>query len=244
MNVLFVNLKRRADSTSCGRERHGANYAQAVVAVPGPLNWRNASDAPRAAIHWLQAEASFINEGDGCAAASGFFLTRGQSHFRQRSTAAGSCSRATCRGFCGLKPSAWRIRDKCPAWYWTLNRFRITAAIREQVHRSVRYPAIVGPASTISINSSRCVSESLGWAGVWLGRQGLDTAGLPGRLPALDARTIDAKLLGHDVQRLPCLEILCSATTTSFQLRRTACWSHAYSYDASDTEGSFTGKDQ
>ena len=43
-------------------------------------------------------------------------------------------------------------------------------------------------------------------------------------------------------QRLPCLEILCSATTTSFQLRRTACWSHAYSYDASDTEGSFTAQ--
>src|SRR5688572_4194184 len=30
-NVLVVNLKRRADSTPCGRERQRADYAQAVV---------------------------------------------------------------------------------------------------------------------------------------------------------------------------------------------------------------------
>src|SRR5215211_6349517 len=161
-NVLFLNLKRSADSTPCRRERHCADYAHAVIAVPGPLNRRDASEGPRAAIHWLQAEASFIEKDDRCAVAIGFFLTRGQSQLRQRSTASASCSRATCRGFCGLKPSSCKMRDKCPGWYSTLNRFRITAAIRKHVHRSVRYPAAVGPASTISISSSRCASESLG----------------------------------------------------------------------------------
>src|SRR4051812_1529672 len=106
--------------------------------------------------------------------------------------------------------------------------------------------AIPGHRGTSQHDLDQLVSLGLGelgrWAGVWLGRQGLDTAGLSGRLPALDAGTIDAKLLSHDAQRLPCLEILCSATTTSFQLRRTACWPHAHSYDASNTEGSFTAQ--
>src|SRR5215213_6398328 len=61
-NVLFVNLKRRADSTPCGRERHCADYAQAVVAVPGPLNRRDASEGPRAAIHSSAGGSQFHRE--------------------------------------------------------------------------------------------------------------------------------------------------------------------------------------
>jgi hypothetical protein len=94
-------------------------------------------------------------------------LIRGQSCVRHRWTASASCSRATCRGFWGLKPSSCRIRDRWPVLYSTLNRLRITAAMRAHVHRSVAYPQALGPASTISINSSRWASVSLlappGW---------------------------------------------------------------------------------
>ena len=136
-----MNLKRRADATARGRERHGADHAQPVVAIPRTLHGRFAARCPSATVHRLQSEASFIDENDAGATPPGLFLMRGQSCFRHRSTAAASCSRATCWGFCGLNPKSCRIRPTWSGWYDTRNFLRTTSATRPQVHKSVRYPA-------------------------------------------------------------------------------------------------------
>jgi hypothetical protein len=88
-------------------------------------------------------------------------LMRGQSSFRHRSTARGSCSRATSRGFCGLNPKSCKIRPTWSGWYRTPNRLRTTAATRAQVHKSVPNPAARGPQSSSLTSCSFCFSESL-----------------------------------------------------------------------------------
>jgi hypothetical protein len=88
-------------------------------------------------------------------------LMRGQSTLRHRSTDSGSCSRATCRGFCGLNPRSCRMRETWPGWYFTRNFLRTTSATRAQVHKSVQYPAAIGPANRISTSSCFCTSVSL-----------------------------------------------------------------------------------
>ena len=160
-NVVFMNLNGRADTTAQWRECDAANNAQAVISIPSSLHRRLARRCPSAAIHRLQAEASFIDKYNGCTATPRFFLIRGQSSRRHRTTASESCSLATCRGFCGLNPRSWRIRDRWPGLYRTRNRLRTTSTTRAQVHKSVRYPAAIGPANRISTNSCFCFRDSL-----------------------------------------------------------------------------------
>jgi hypothetical protein len=109
----------------------------------------------------LQTKAGFVDEDDAGTTPLGFFLMRGQSCSRHRSTARGSCSRATCRGFCGLNPKSCKIRPKWSGWYFTRNCFRTNAATRAQVHRSVRNPADRGPASSNLTNCRFCTSDNL-----------------------------------------------------------------------------------
>src|SRR4029077_16893728 len=42
------------------------------------------------------------------------------------------------------------------------NRLRTTSETREQVHKSVRYPAATGPFNRILVNAPLCFSQSLG----------------------------------------------------------------------------------
>ncbi len=86
---------------------------------------------------------------------------RGQSRRRHRSTAAESCSRATRRGFCGEKPRSCKIRRIWSRWCETPNCLRTTPDTRAQVHRSVRYPAAIGPLRRMATSKDRCFSESL-----------------------------------------------------------------------------------
>ena len=161
-NVALVNLKRRADMTPGGRERDRSNHAQSVVPVPGPLHGRFAARSPGAAIHGLKLKPGFIDKNNTGAASTGFFLIRDQSSCRHRSTASGSCSRATRRGFWGEKPRSCSTRPMWAGWYETPNCLRTTLETRAQVHKSVRYPAATGPWRRSLVNAPLCFSESLG----------------------------------------------------------------------------------
>lgn len=55
--IVFVDLERQADLAARGRERHGADDAQPVVAVPRSLHGRATAAGPSAAVDRLQAEA-------------------------------------------------------------------------------------------------------------------------------------------------------------------------------------------
>ena len=160
-NMVVMNLKRRADAATCGRESHCADDAQAIVAVPCSLDRRLAAGSPGAAVYRLEPEACFIDKNNAGSKSPGFFLMRGQSSFRHRSTARRSCSRATSRGFWGLNPKSCKIRPTWSGWYRTPNRFRTTAATRAQVHKSVPNPQARGPESSSLINCNFCFSESL-----------------------------------------------------------------------------------
>ena len=103
-NVVIVNLKRRTDVSPRGRKCHRSDNAQAIIPVPGSLHGRYATRRPGSTVHRLQSEPGFIDKNNAGTLPSRFFLMRGQSCFRHRATASGSCSRATCLGFCGLKP--------------------------------------------------------------------------------------------------------------------------------------------
>jgi hypothetical protein len=162
VNVALVNLKRRTDVTPGGRERDRADHAQPIVPVPGPLHGRFAARGPGAAIHGLKLKAGFIDKNNAGATSKGFFLTRGQSCRRHCSTASGSCSRATRRGFWGEKPRSCSTRPMWAGWYDTPNCLRTTFETRAQVHKSVRYPAATGPLRRMSVSVCLCVSESLG----------------------------------------------------------------------------------
>lgn len=72
-DVLFVNLKRRADTASCGGKCDGSNHAQTVVAKPGFLERRLTGWRPGAPIQRLQAEAGFVDKNNGCASSASFF---------------------------------------------------------------------------------------------------------------------------------------------------------------------------
>ena len=161
-NMVVVNLKRRADLPPRGREGNRSNDAQSIVAVPGPLPRCFTTRSPRAAIHRLQTKARFIDKDNAGAEATGLFLIRGQSLARHCSTATPSCSRATCWGFCGLYPKSCSIRPTWSGWYDTPNLLRTTSATRAVVHKSVRYPASVGPAAKIVTNPCRWSSDNLG----------------------------------------------------------------------------------
>jgi hypothetical protein len=160
-NVVLVNLKRRTDVSPRGRESDGSDDAQTVIPVPGTLHGCFATRCPGSAVHRLQPKPGFIDKNNACASPLYFFLMRGQSCFRHRATASGSCSRATCLGFCGLKPSSCRIRPKWSGWYFTPNRLRTSLATRAQVHKSVLNPAANGPASSNGISCCFCFSDSL-----------------------------------------------------------------------------------
>jgi hypothetical protein len=161
-NVALVNLKRRADVTSGGRERDSSDHAQPVVPVPGSLHGRLAARGPGAAIHRLKLKPGFIDKNNAGAASTGFFLIRGQSCRRHRSTACESCSRATRRGFWGEKPRSCSTRPMWAGWYETPNCLRTTSETRAHVHKSVRYPAATGPWRRILVNAPLCFSQSLG----------------------------------------------------------------------------------
>lgn len=160
-NIVFVNLKGRAKSASRWRQRDGTEYTQAVVSIPSSLHRRLTRGCPGATIYRLQTKTCFVEKNDAGTPPFRFFLMRGQSCLRHRSTDSGSCSRAICRGFCGLNPRSWRMRDMWPGWYRTRNRLRTTWATRAHVHKSVRYPAAIGPANRIATNSCFCSSDSL-----------------------------------------------------------------------------------
>ena len=160
-HMVVMNLKRCADAAPRRREYDRADHAQSVVAVPSALNRCLSAECPRPAVHRLQAKACFVDKDNVGSPTLGFFLMRGQSLRRHRSTASGSCSRATCRGICGLKPRSCMIRPKWSGWYDTRNCFRTIAATRPQVHRSVRNPAASGPATKVSINCRFCFSDNL-----------------------------------------------------------------------------------
>ena len=160
-NVVVVDLEGSADPTTRRRESKGTDDAQAIVAVPSSLNRCFTARSPGATIYWLQAKPAFVDENDASAASTCFFLIRGQSRYRQRSTASASCSLATRRGFWGEKPRSCKIRRMWSRWYLMPNCFRTTCDTRAQVHRSVRKPAAVGPFRRISTSDLRCSSESL-----------------------------------------------------------------------------------
>ena len=160
-NVVGMDLEWCANPASHRRESDGADDAQAIIAVPGSLNRGCTARSPGATIHRLQTKARFIEKNDGGAASACFFLIRGQSRRRQRSTASASCSRATRLGFCGEKPRSCKIRRMWSRWYDTRNCLRTTSETRAQVHRSFRYPAAIGPLSRILTSDLRCSSESL-----------------------------------------------------------------------------------
>jgi len=160
-NVVVVDLERGADPSPHRRECDGADDAQAVVAIPGSLDGSFAARSPGAAIDGLQAKPGFVEKNNAGALSAGFFLMRGQSCRRQRSTAAASCSRATRRGFCGEKPRSCKMRRMWSRWYETPKFLRTTSETRAQVHKSVRYPAAIGPSSRTSTSDLRCCSESL-----------------------------------------------------------------------------------
>lgn len=161
-DVALVNLKRRADATPGGRKRDSSNHTQPIVPVPGSLHGRFATGGPRAAIHGLKLKSRFIDKNNTGAASASFFLIRGQSSVRHRSTASGSCSRATRRGFWGEKPRSCSTRPIWAGWYDTPNCLRTTSETRAQVHKSVRYPAATGPWRRTLVNDPLCFSESLG----------------------------------------------------------------------------------
>src|SRR5690606_8864061 len=165
-NVFFVD-ERQADLPARRGERHGADDAQTVVAVPRSLNGRAAAGGPSPAVDRLEPKARFVDEDDAGAYSTSLFLIRGQSFFRQRSTAAASCSRATRCGFWGVKPSSCRMRPRWSAWYVTRNFLRTTSATRRQVHKSVRYPAANGPAFKRTTSWSFCSAESFGEGPGW-----------------------------------------------------------------------------
>src|SRR5690606_34369960 len=73
------------------------------------------------------------------------------------------------------------------------------------------------------------------------GQRRLTTLG-PGPLPAFDAGDTHPDKSGGFCERLPCLEILRSTTTSSFQLRRAAFGSHNSYYDASGGVGSIAAQ--
>lgn len=62
--------------------------------------------------------------------------------------------------------------------------------------------------------------------GVWLSGEGVFAPFTPCPAPPLGGRRVDAEAIGYRADGLPCLEARRSATTASFQLRRTACGSH------------------
>src|SRR5438034_1902885 len=74
------------------------------------------------------------------------------------------------------------------------------------------------------------------------GGQGRDATFLPRTFPTLHAGKTCTDESGNFCERLPFLEILRSATTTSFQFRHTAFGSHKLSYGASSTVGSITAQ--
>src|SRR5690606_9429030 len=63
-----------------------------------------------------------------------------------------------------------------------------------------------------------------------------------GPLPAFDAGNTHPDKSGGFCERLPCLEILRSTTTSSFQLRRAAFGSHYSYYGASGGVGSIAAQ--
>lgn len=112
-NVVIVNLKRQTNPRPFGRHGDGTDHAEPVVSIPGSLYRCFTARCPGATVHRLKSEARFIDEYNAGIASTGFFFSRGQSFLRHRATAAASCSRATCCGFCGLKPRSCKIR---PRW--------------------------------------------------------------------------------------------------------------------------------
>ena len=160
-DVVVVDLEGCTDPTPCRRESNGTDHAQAIIAIPGSLHRCFTAWSPGATVYRLQAKSRFIKKNNTGTESAGFFLIRGQSRRRHRSTASASCSRATRRGFCGEKPRSCKMRRMWSRWYETPNCLRTTLETLAQVHKSVRYPAAVGPFKRISTSDSRCFSDSL-----------------------------------------------------------------------------------
>lgn len=161
-NVVRVNLKRHADVLPLGRKSHRTDHTQSIVPIPSPLNGSRATRSPSPAIHRLQPKPGFIDKYNAGTAPASFFLIRGQSFLRHRSTAWASCSRATRCGFWGVNPRSCRMRPKWSGWYETRNFLRTTLATLAQVHKSVLNPAATGPAFSIATSSCFWSGDNLG----------------------------------------------------------------------------------
>jgi len=211
----------RADAMPGGRERDAPSRLSRSYRSQ-PLHGVFAARSPGARFT-AEVESCFIDKNNTGTASTGFFLRRGQScrrHARRprdlvrEPRAAASVAKSTSRGT--------STRPMWAGWYETPN---CCAPPRRPASRSqvVRYPAATGPWRSILVNAPLCFSESLG-SGPGCGL----AANLP--LPPHSTSASNAsrwskltpKKRSNFPQRLPFLEMLCSATTSSFQLRRTA----------------------
>src|SRR6266545_5937171 len=80
----------------------------------------------------------------------------GYSSASQRATAAGSCSRARCLGFCGLNRHARRYLPTVVRASHTPYRWAISSATASRVHRNPGRPSWSGVLSRTSAMTSRC----------------------------------------------------------------------------------------
>ena len=85
----------------------------------------------------LLTQAAFINEEDGAAFASGFFLMAGQRFFFQCSIFVSSRSRARPTGRWQLQRNFARMRQTWSGWYRTPVNWPMTCATRAVVHKAV-----------------------------------------------------------------------------------------------------------
>ena len=168
LNVIVVELPANADRPSSRRQTDRTDRREPVVPGRDVLNRRLSAGGPGAAGYRLEQKARFIEKHDGCAAAPGLFLIRGQSSVRHRAIAVSFRSAPRRRGFYCVKPKASSKRPTWSGWYVTPNSRRITSATRLQVHQSVVKPAESGPARTISANRCRSATVSSEGPGIGL----------------------------------------------------------------------------
>ena len=208
LHVLPLHVEAAADAGSCRRQADRADHAQPIASIPRSLHRRFSPWRPGAAVHRLQHKPGFVEKNNAGAAPASFFLIRGQSTFRHCPSASGSCSRATVRGFCGLKPSSCKSSFRCAPRCTQHQTDHRSAAQhgRRSTGRSGK-PAASGPAVTSSTTSSTCSMVSL-------------------RLPPAGG-------LAAKASSPPSRQARRSATASSFLLRRTACRSHETYYGAS-----------
>ena len=169
LDVLFMELKIKADALALRAESEGRNRRDAGVIVPVPGDRGLAARGPCPADARYQEEPRFIDEGDVGAQPRGVFFMRGHSFFFQASMALSSRSTALLSGFWELQPIECSNLPMWSLWYPTPNFASMSWAIRAVVHRSVRYPCASGPSSKYSAKIHRCSAlNRVGLPGVGL----------------------------------------------------------------------------